>query len=68
MPAHRVRVQQVEVPRKGGAWERKTFFFCCCLSQLKDCVLGKVYFNLVRIKIKHMEIAIVRRETTGAGR
>ena len=28
---------------------------------LKDCILGKVFFNLVRIKIKHME----PRATTG---
>ena len=34
---------------------------------LKDCVLGKVYFNLVRIKIKHMEIGIVKKETIGGG-
>merc|ERR1719161_2593713 len=32
---------------------------------LKDVVVGKVYFLLVRIKIKHMELNIVRRETTG---
>ena len=25
---------------------------------LKDCVLGKVDFNLVRIKLKHMELAL----------
>jgi len=30
---------------------------------LKDCILGKIYFLLVRIKIKHMELAIIRRET-----
>jgi vacuolar protein sorting-associated protein 26 len=30
---------------------------------MKDCILGKIYFLLVRIKIKHMEVAIVRRET-----
>jgi vacuolar protein sorting-associated protein 26 len=34
---------------------------------LKDVVNGKVYFNLVRIKIKHMELAVVRKETIGAG-
>jgi vacuolar protein sorting-associated protein 26 len=34
---------------------------------LKDCVLGKVFFNLVRIKIKHMELGIVRKETIGSG-
>ena len=34
---------------------------------LKDAVLGKIFFLLVRIKIKHMEIAIIKRETTGTG-
>jgi len=34
---------------------------------LKDVVLGKIYFLLVRIKIKHMEIEIRRRESTGSG-
>lgn len=29
--------------------------------------MGKIYFLLVRIKIKHMELSIIRRETTGAG-
>ena len=29
--------------------------------------MGKIYFLLVRIKIKHMEIAIIKRETTGIG-
>ena len=31
---------------------------------LQDVVLGKIYFLLVRIKIKHMEVEIRRRETT----
>ena len=34
---------------------------------LKDCIIGKVYFLLVRIRIKYMELAIIRRETIGAG-
>lgn len=34
---------------------------------LKDVIVGKIYFLLVRIKIKHMEIAIIKRETTGVG-
>ena len=34
---------------------------------LNECILGKVYFLLVRIRIKYMEIAIVRREIIGAG-
>lgn len=34
---------------------------------LKDVIVGKIFFLLVRIKIKHMEIAIIKRETTGAG-
>jgi vacuolar protein sorting-associated protein 26 len=32
---------------------------------LKDVVVGKVFFLLVRIKIKHMELNIIRRESTG---
>ncbi|CAB4038494.1 vacuolar sorting-associated 26B-like, partial [Paramuricea clavata] len=34
---------------------------------LKDVIVGKIYFLLVRIKIKHMEVAIIKRETTGTG-
>ncbi|CAM9531994.1 unnamed protein product [Chrysoparadoxa australica] len=34
---------------------------------LQDVVLGKIYFLLVRIKIKHMELAIIRREAAGTG-
>merc|ERR1712187_417552 len=32
---------------------------------MKDVIIGKVYFLLVRIKIKHMELNIIRRESTG---
>mmetsp|Transcript_9458 Transcript_9458/g.10965 ORF Transcript_9458/g.10965 Transcript_9458/m.10965 type:complete len:303 (+) Transcript_9458:217-1125(+) len=34
---------------------------------LKDIVVGKIFFLLVRIKIKHMEVEIRRRESTGSG-
>jgi vacuolar protein sorting-associated protein 26 len=34
---------------------------------LKDVIVGKIYFLLVRIKIKHMEIAIIKKENTGNG-
>jgi len=34
---------------------------------LKDVVIGKIYFLLVRIKIKYMEIALIKRESTGSG-
>ena len=34
---------------------------------LDDVVIGKIYFLLVRIKIKHMEVQILRRESTGTG-
>jgi len=33
---------------------------------MRDVVVGKVYFLLVRIKIKHMELNIIRRESTGS--
>ena len=34
---------------------------------LKDVVVGKIYFILVRIKIKNMELQILRRESSGSG-
>ena len=34
---------------------------------LKDVIVGKIYFLLVRIKIKYMELAIIKRETAGSG-
>lgn len=34
---------------------------------LRDVVHGKIFFLLVRIKIKNMEVAIIRRESTGTG-
>lgn len=34
---------------------------------MRDVIVGKIYFLLVRIKIKHMEIDIIKRETTGTG-
>jgi vacuolar protein sorting-associated protein 26 len=36
-----------------------------CRYHLKDVIVGKIYFLLVRLKIKHMELSIIRRETTG---
>jgi vacuolar protein sorting-associated protein 26 len=38
----------------------------CTRYHLKDVIVGKIYFLLVRINIKHMELSIIRRETTGA--
>mmetsp|Transcript_7035 Transcript_7035/g.17185 ORF Transcript_7035/g.17185 Transcript_7035/m.17185 type:complete len:314 (-) Transcript_7035:293-1234(-) len=38
-----------------------------CKYHLDDVVVGKIFFLLVRIKIKHMEIVIIRRESTGSG-
>jgi vacuolar protein sorting-associated protein 26 len=34
---------------------------------LQDTVVGKIFFLLVRIKIKHMELVIIKRESTGSG-
>ncbi|RDD44685.1 Vacuolar protein sorting-associated protein 26B [Trichoplax sp. H2] len=34
---------------------------------LNDVIVGKIYFLLVRIKIKYMELAIIKREQTGTG-
>ncbi len=32
---------------------------------LKDVIVGRIYFFLVRLKIRHMELSLIRRETTG---
>lgn len=34
---------------------------------LADVIVGKIYFLLVRVKIKHMELSILRKEFTGYG-
>ncbi|XP_039022975.1 vacuolar protein sorting-associated protein 26A-like [Hibiscus syriacus] len=34
---------------------------------LKDVIIGKIYFLVVRIKLKNMELEIRRRESTGSG-
>lgn len=34
---------------------------------LKGVIVGRIYFLLVRLKIKHMELSLIRRETVGSG-
>lgn len=34
---------------------------------LKDVIIGKIFFLLVRIKLKNMDLEIRRRESTGSG-
>jgi len=34
---------------------------------LKDVIIGKIYFLVVRLKIKSMNISLIKRETTGTG-
>ncbi|KAG7191969.1 uncharacterized protein KQ657_002575 [Scheffersomyces spartinae] len=33
---------------------------------LLDVIIGRIYFLLVRLKIKHMELSLIKRETVGA--
>lgn len=33
---------------------------------LKEVIVGRIYFLLVRLKIKHMELSLIRRETVGS--
>lgn len=33
---------------------------------LRDVIVGKIYFLLVRIKVRNMELSIIKRESTGA--
>lgn len=39
-------------------YERRYYHF-------KDVIFGKINFLLVKIKIKYMELALIRRETSG---
>eukprot|EP00906_Rhabdomonas_costata_P024160 RCo034771 len=34
---------------------------------LTDVIIGKIYFLLVKIKVRRMELSVIRRETTGCG-
>lgn len=34
---------------------------------LKDCIVGKVTFKKVSIRLKSMEIQLIKRETIGSG-
>lgn len=43
------------------------FEFTKSKYHLKDCIYGKVNFNLVRIKIKVMEMNLMKQETLGNG-
>lgn len=46
------------------------FLMCIIIHNryhLKDVIIGKIYFLLVRIKIKNMDLEIRRRESTGSG-
>jgi vacuolar protein sorting-associated protein 26 len=43
------------------------FEFAHSKFHLKDCIQGKVSFNLVRLKIRHMELSLIRREQVGNG-
>jgi len=43
------------------------FFSLLCRYHLRDIVVGKIFFLLVRLKIKHMELELRRREITALG-
>ncbi|KAH9617456.1 hypothetical protein KSS87_011051 [Heliosperma pusillum] len=69
-------VMVVEMPRLcgvgfcgGGGWSptRRCWEVGSAWYHLKDVIIGKIYFLLVRIKIKNMDLEIRRRESTGSG-
>lgn len=37
------------------------------IIKFQDVIVGKIYFLLVRIKIKNMELSILRKESVGTG-
>jgi hypothetical protein len=42
--------------------DRHTLTFYFFRYHLKDVIVGKIYFLLVRIKIKHMELQVIKRD------
>jgi len=60
-------LREPAVPEEARSGHSRSFRLCARRYHLKDVIVGKIYFLLVRIKIKHMELSIIRRETTGAG-
>lgn len=42
------------------------FEYSKCKYHLKDVIVGRIYFLLVRLKIQFMELSIIRKESTGA--
>jgi len=57
------------VLRSWSLWKPACYSYSPFLSRyhLNDVIIGKIYFLLVRIKIKNMELEIRRRESTGSG-
>ena len=53
-------------PYSGLSGHAITLLLSRARYHLKDVIVGKIYFLLVRIKIKHVELSIIRRETTGS--
>lgn len=43
------------------------FEYLKTLYHLKDCIVGKVTFFLVKLRIKSMELCIMRKEVFGTG-
>jgi len=37
------------------------------IFHLKDCIMGKVDFRDIKIRLKTMELTIMKKETTGTG-
>uniref|UniRef100_A0A8C7LIC7 Uncharacterized protein n=1 Tax=Oncorhynchus kisutch TaxID=8019 RepID=A0A8C7LIC7_ONCKI len=48
-------------------WEPYLGSLSFALYHLKDVIVGKIYFLLVRIKIQHMELQLIKKEMTGIG-
>ncbi|MBA0651336.1 hypothetical protein Goklo_018669 [Gossypium klotzschianum] len=53
---------EFEYNKSNGEWESKPHRY-----HLKDVIIGKIFFFLVKIKIKNMDIEIRRRESTVTG-
>lgn len=48
-------------------YSKSKYFIANIRYHLRGVIVGKIDFLLVRIKIKNMELSIIRRESTGSG-
>lgn len=68
MPVKVFIASSVNPKSKENRFERLLLMCVFVRYHLKDVIVGKIYFLLVRIKIQHMELQLIKKEITGIGK